>query len=681
MDRDGAAMDEQAGTTFVSYASADRHDAFSICEELEARGARCWIAARDVRPGENYQEAIVHAIRTARALVLVFSEHANRSDEIKKELSLASRFRVPVIAARIADVEPSDAFAYELSTRQWIDLFADRTRALGMMAARIGEVGRATTVPPDRTPPAPPSSLRTASARSRPRLVATLAGLIAVAGGAGWFAAHRGAAPASGASALEVRLTGFERLSPDLPAGTDAAMRDELTAALSDEGVVKVSNAGKTPAGTGPAFAIGGTLHRDGGQVRVVLRLVNERSGTTLWSQSIGYDVATLSSVPRLVAANAGSVLRCGLFGASTYSRALPDGALADYLTECQHHYSFDSQPSKSLDAARKVVAAVPDFSWGWSGVAVSAAMTARTVPPASIAPLLREAIAAADRAVALDPTNSEALARKSLAIDSAALAEREALLKQALRVRALSCGCEHNIYAGFLDEVGRGADALAQHRRAVDTLALEWESQEWLAVSLAMAGNEREAQQHVDAAVQLTGDTGQRSIMALILAPIDHDYPAAIAGLGAPTLTYGKPVLAAWRVALQALAAGPAGDRATGIAALAALPDDGQETVVTVGLLGALGANREALGLIERRNAGPRMGSQGVAFPAEHGRRARRPRLRATGRAARTDPLLARDEDPPGCVCRRGCAPLLQGDLTADATIVRPALASSLQM
>ncbi len=56
-------------------------------------------------------------------MVLVFSEAANNSDEIKKELSLASRYHVPVLALRLKDVEPSDAFAYELSTRQWIDAF------------------------------------------------------------------------------------------------------------------------------------------------------------------------------------------------------------------------------------------------------------------------------------------------------------------------------------------------------------------------------------------------------------------------------------------------------------------------------------------------------------------------------------------------------------------------------
>ena len=73
-------------------------------------------------------------------MVLVFSEAANNSDEIKKELSLASRHHVPVLALRIEDVEPSDAFAYELSTRQWIDAFAGWDQSIDALVGRIGEL-------------------------------------------------------------------------------------------------------------------------------------------------------------------------------------------------------------------------------------------------------------------------------------------------------------------------------------------------------------------------------------------------------------------------------------------------------------------------------------------------------------------------------------------------------------
>ena len=139
--------DQQASrNVFVSYATADRKDALSVCDAIERRGAQCWISTRDVPPGENYQEAIVRALREARAMVLVFSEAANNSDEIKKELSPASRYHVPVMALRMEDVEPSDAFAYELSTRQWVDAFEGWDRSIDSLMQRIGRLQQAEQV-------------------------------------------------------------------------------------------------------------------------------------------------------------------------------------------------------------------------------------------------------------------------------------------------------------------------------------------------------------------------------------------------------------------------------------------------------------------------------------------------------------------------------------------------------
>ena len=139
---------------FVSYATADRKQALAVCKAIESRGTPCWISTRDVAPGANYQEAIVQSIRNARAVVLVFSTAANNSDEIKKELSLASRYRVPVLAVRIEDVEPSDAFAYELSTRQWIDAFAGRDQAIDSLVARIGQLSGAEPIASSAVAPA-----------------------------------------------------------------------------------------------------------------------------------------------------------------------------------------------------------------------------------------------------------------------------------------------------------------------------------------------------------------------------------------------------------------------------------------------------------------------------------------------------------------------------------------------
>ena len=122
---------------FISFASQDFKTARTICHALENRGFQCWIASRDIRPGENFQSAIVHAIRQAKVLLLVFTANSNRSDEVTKELALASQQKLMVVPLRVENVNPSDAFAYEFATRQWIDLFADWEQALNQLSDRL----------------------------------------------------------------------------------------------------------------------------------------------------------------------------------------------------------------------------------------------------------------------------------------------------------------------------------------------------------------------------------------------------------------------------------------------------------------------------------------------------------------------------------------------------------------
>ena len=255
MEGSGSVSDEEgvsAPRVFVSYATADRKRALGVCSAIEKRGVPCWIATRDVAPGDHYQEAIVGAIRNARVLVLVFSKAANNSDEIKKELSLASRFRVPVIALRIADVEPNDAFAYELSTRQWIDAFAGIDKAVDMLVARIGQLPGAEPTTPLA---APPPRRHPMASRNR-RAMALVASVILLAAAAFmWLRPH-----STTAHSMTVRLAGFQTLSTDLPTSIRAAVDAEISAAFNADGVVGVSTASAPVAGKAPAYALGGTI-------------------------------------------------------------------------------------------------------------------------------------------------------------------------------------------------------------------------------------------------------------------------------------------------------------------------------------------------------------------------------------------------------------------------------------
>ena len=116
--------------TFISFSTEDRKAATEILHELERAGVRFWIATRDVPYGRDYQEAIVDAVDQADSMVLVFSNAANNSQDVTREIALASEHKILILPVRIEDVRPTKALRYQLATRQYIDLYDDREQKM-----------------------------------------------------------------------------------------------------------------------------------------------------------------------------------------------------------------------------------------------------------------------------------------------------------------------------------------------------------------------------------------------------------------------------------------------------------------------------------------------------------------------------------------------------------------------
>ena len=579
-----------AAPVFVSYATADRKEALAVCKAIERRGLKCWISTRDVEPGENYQESIVQALRGSRGMVLVFSEAANNSNEIKKELSLASRYGVTVIALRIEDVEPSNAFAYELSTRQWIDAFAGWDKSIDALVRKIGQASAS---------PAMPSATAAAAPRRRPRIgsrrsvvIAGAASLLAVAAIAGWVVLRPNPAAAH---SMQVRLTGFSRLSPNLPATLPAALNDEIDAAFNTDGVIGVSTAAAPPAGSGPAYAVGGTVAQDGEKVKIIVRMTDERTGTSLWSNSYSYDSASLAHVARWAGVDVSQVVRCGLFGASTYPKALPDPLLSSYLQYCVH-----ASPTKDMDIMHKIVAAVPDFSWGWSGLATATGAAAYGEAKGQKRDdLLKQAIAAADRAIALDASNSEAFEIKSDLIDPNDLLGREALLKKAIAARALACGCEHHSYGSFLMGVGRIDDAMREFDRSTDVLPLNGGSQFAAGKAMLIKGDPDAAAKRFDAVLDLASAPGLADNLIVAKAAITGKNAGADKAMQDPKFGIFSQNVRANADAFAALDSAAPALKSRAISELNALKPD-WISMPEVPLFGALGDNADAIKYVE---------------------------------------------------------------------------------
>src|SRR5476649_1782414 len=111
----------QAAHVFISYASQDKAVADAVCLALEQAGVACWIAPRNVVPGESYAGAIVNAIDGTKLIVLILSEHGASSQHVLREVERASSKRHPVVAFRIDAVPMPADLEYFLNTSQWLD--------------------------------------------------------------------------------------------------------------------------------------------------------------------------------------------------------------------------------------------------------------------------------------------------------------------------------------------------------------------------------------------------------------------------------------------------------------------------------------------------------------------------------------------------------------------------------
>ena len=166
-DAQGQVLQATSGRdAFISYASQDKAVADAVCEALESAGVACWIAPRDVTPGAFYAESIVHAIDSAKVIVLVLSRNAADSQHVFREVERASSKRHPVVSFRIDDAPLPAGLEYFLNTSQWLDA---STGGVERALSRLVDALRSALAQPSvvvRSAPVPSAKKTASSARS-----------------------------------------------------------------------------------------------------------------------------------------------------------------------------------------------------------------------------------------------------------------------------------------------------------------------------------------------------------------------------------------------------------------------------------------------------------------------------------------------------------------------------------
>lgn len=151
------------GHVFVSHGSDDRVQANELAAFIEAKGAKAWIAPRNVRPGQDYSEQLQEAIEKSSAFVVLVSDKANRSPYVRAEVEMAFSLFKPIFPVRMTDIQPAAGLALFLKIRHWTDAFGPDKEANLARLAR--EVQTAAGVEVDPTSVVNQAEARAAAAR------------------------------------------------------------------------------------------------------------------------------------------------------------------------------------------------------------------------------------------------------------------------------------------------------------------------------------------------------------------------------------------------------------------------------------------------------------------------------------------------------------------------------------
>ena len=132
---------------FITHKCLEHEATYTVIDELEARGFPCWIDKRDIGPGDDWSDEIHEKLDGAAAVIWIKSPLSAISDEVLKELKLAthkSKLIIPLVITEVAKLQPrwdSIIFLQEIwfNDPAWADVVARRLLKLdGFVPASVG---------------------------------------------------------------------------------------------------------------------------------------------------------------------------------------------------------------------------------------------------------------------------------------------------------------------------------------------------------------------------------------------------------------------------------------------------------------------------------------------------------------------------------------------------------------
>ena len=144
---------------FISHCASDRAAAEAACGAIERDGHLCWLAPRDLGPGQAPVEASFAAIGRCKVLLLVLTAESANSTQVAREAERARRAGLAIVPLRLERVEPGDALRHHIADAIALDAMqpplSDHLGQLTAMVGRILEGGEGAVPRPLTVPPGP----------------------------------------------------------------------------------------------------------------------------------------------------------------------------------------------------------------------------------------------------------------------------------------------------------------------------------------------------------------------------------------------------------------------------------------------------------------------------------------------------------------------------------------------
>ena len=485
---------------FISYARSTADQAQQVAEALRALGYGVW-RDDDLPAHRAYAEVIEERLAAARAVVVIWSAEAAKSEWVQSEADQARAARklvqltldgaklpMPFDRIQCADLV---GWTGDLEAPGWRKVAAS---VADLLAARD----------PAAIPVQPPA---VAGSKSTAPLLAVLP---------------------------------FDNLSgdPEMAYFSDG-VSEEIQQTVARTTTLQVIGRGSSFQFRGPDKAaahvaaaldathvLDGSVRRAGPKVRISAQLVECTRGVTLWSERFDRDLSDIFALQDEIAAAVAAALNAAFARATPFGRIDP-AAYELFLRAKAHPFSPDD-PAPTLDRLQmldQVVIAAPDFSAAWAEVALARVQMLRWWPDRRPIGLTRASVIdAAETALRLDPGAAAAYVALAYLEPFAAYARKEGF-----EAKGLAAAPNHPRalvgWGTFCYLVGRYREGLGYTSKAKEIDPLSENATFWTGCMLPASGRYPESRDLWAEALARAPETGRYWFGAFYIAAGNGDW------------------------------------------------------------------------------------------------------------------------------------------------------------